>query len=448
MAIQRDLKDSTIQPGAITASPTGSFKDELHSESNSLGSENLWNASSPKGTQRTNDPNYSTEFVKGEGGYLWDANGKRYLDFVSGYSSTLFGHCHPRLVSVACEQLGKLTQLVGLRHPWRSELESRLAMKGEPVIGEPTKVWLTTTGARAAEVAWKIVFSARPGSVVVFDTAYHGRSLSTALLSKTQRLPVVDAAVEKPLPYPRCDACPVGLRRETCNAECFDKSEQWIEDNGSRISAVFVEPAAGARGYYFAPPIFFQRLREITKRFGILLIDDEVQMGLGRLGSFLAADRQGWKPDLILIGKSLGGGLVPIAAVIGTASIMDRLPSGYESETFAGNPLACRIAIEAIATLEDEKLFDRALEIEGAFGAKLQELKECSDRSIQVDWLGAAGVLQTSPDKAARIAKSCFANGLLVHWSGIESNRIVLIPPLIVTDQEIDDAFAILRHVL
>jgi 4-aminobutyrate aminotransferase / (S)-3-amino-2-methylpropionate transaminase / 5-aminovalerate transaminase len=406
------------------------------------------NASSPLGTCRTSDPNFVPEFVKGEGCYLWDAQGKRYLDFVSGYSSTVFGHCHPRLVAAAREQLEQLTQLVGLRHPWRSRLESLLAKRCQATVGEPSKVWLTTTGARAVEVAWKIAYATRPGAVVAFDIAFHGRSLASALLSHTRSLPIVKADVEKALPYPRCDACPVGLRRETCQAECFDASEQWLVDNGSRISAVLIEPAAGARGYYFAPAIFFQRLRDLTKRLGILLIDDEVQMGFGRMGSFLAAQRQGWQPDLVVMGKSLGGGLVPMAAVVGRADIMDALPSGYESETFAGNPLACRIAIEAIATLEEERLIERSLKAETYLQANLQKLAQDSSISICVDCYGAAGVIQASPNDAASLAKDCLASGLLVHWSGIDSDRIVLIPPLIAGEREFEEALAILSRIL
>jgi 4-aminobutyrate aminotransferase / (S)-3-amino-2-methylpropionate transaminase / 5-aminovalerate transaminase len=443
IAILGDFKDITIRSELNLLSPTTKRNEEPFSSS-----EGTANVSSPIGTRRPSDPNFVPEFVKGAGCFLWDSKGRRYLDFVSGYSSTIFGHCHPRLVAAAREQLEQLTQLVGLRHPWRAELESQIAKLAELTIGEPTKVWLTTTGSRAVEVAWKMAYATRPGSVVVFDTAYHGRSLATALLSNTRRLPIVDAAVEKTLPYPRCDACPVGLQPETCKAECFDKSEQWLADKGSQISAVFVEPVAGARGYYFAPAIFFQRLREVTKRFSILLIDDEVQMGLGRLGCVLAAQRQRWQPDLLLLGKSLGGGLVPIAAVIGRASIMDSLPNGYESETFAANPLACRIALEAIATLNEEGLLERAQNIERLLSANLLKLKQSSRMSIRVDCCGAAGVIQMSPENTASVAKDCLANGLLVHWSGIDSNRIVLIPPLIASDQEIDHAFSILSRIL
>lgn len=403
---------------------------------------------SARGSRRQQDPNYSPIFVRGEGAYLWDDQGRRYIDFVSGYSSTLFGHAHRRLADAASEQAATLTQLVGLRHPWRAQLERALADRLDgSVRSDVTRVWLTTSGARAVEVAWKMAFAHRPGAVWAFDSAYHGRSLATSQITDTKRLPIVDAGVDTALRFPRCDRCPVGKQRESCRAECFDNDEQRIAVSADQISAVFVEPALGARGYYFAPPIFFQRLRAVTKQHGIVLIDDEVQMGLGRLGSFLAAERQGWKPDLVVLGKSLGGGVVPIAAVIGPSKIVDALQPGFESETFAANPLACRMAIEALSILDDKQLIKRAREIEARLEASMNRLQAISNAPFKYDVLGASAVIRTSPDIAEAVAKQTVEQGLLVHWSGVDRERIVLIPPLTVSDATIDEAFEILRGV-
>jgi 4-aminobutyrate aminotransferase-like enzyme len=444
--------------------------------------------------------------VRGEGAYLWDASGKRYLDFVSGYSSSSFGHAHPKLVEVVREQVGTLTQVVGLDHRWRGELEEKLVRVFGPALaatganrmsaslslgsltaaGESSelqsstrelsapvsktvpsqagawerderrgegsgatdeasiRVWLTTTGARAVEAAWKIAYAFRPGAIVAFDHAYHGRSLATAALSDTRRLPIYHAPIEPSLRYPRCDRCPVGQVPDSCHAECFDEDERRLQAEADRISAVIVEPALGARGYYFAPDAFFHRLRGVTERLGIVLIDDEIQMGLGRLGSMTAADRQGWQPDLVVLGKSLGGGIVPIAAVVGRSEIIDCLPNGYESETFAANPLACRTAIEALNILADEELCRRAAGIESLFQIALTRLQADSSVAFEYEVVGAAAVLKTTPPAAERIAKQAIERGLLVHWSGIDRERIVLIPPLIVHEQAIEDAISIL----
>ncbi len=417
----------------------------------------------PRGSLREHDPNGELEFVRGEGVYLWDTHGRRYLDFVSGYSSTLFGHCHPRFVEVAREQLGVLTQLVGLQHPWRRALEARLV---ELAPMTPTaKVWLASTGARAIEIAWKLAYAYRPGCIVAFDLAYHGRSIATSLLSDTQRLPILQGDVPSPLRYPRCQACPVGLQPTSCHAECFDDSKSWIEKNADKISSIVVEPAIGARGYYYAPPFFFQRLREVTWRHNIVLIDDEIQMGLGRFGTMFASQSQGWEPDLAILGKSLGGGIVAISAVVGRTEIMDSLPQGYESETFAANPLACRLALETLELLVRDRMLERAKQFEAWIESGLRTLQMKSSVPIQVSCQGASGVveIQTPPPKnaqpasevdrqsmsiALRWVKQARDSGLLLHLSGIDRNRIVMIPPLIADETHFQEAFDILEEIV
>ncbi|MDZ4848384.1 MAG: aspartate aminotransferase family protein [Pirellulaceae bacterium] len=414
---------------------------------------------SPRGVRRPYDPNDALQFVRGEGVYLWDVDNRRYIDFVSGYSSTIFGHSHPRLVNAAIDQLSILTQLVGLRHPWRQKLESGLAELAP--MTSPVKVWLTTTGARAVEVAWKIAYAARPGRLVAFDLGFHGRSLATAEISDTAKLPILPTATDR-LPYPRCQSCPVGLHPKSCNAECFEPSAEWIDKNADELSAIIVEPAIGARGYFYAPSVFFQRLHQVARRNGILLIDDEIQMGLGRLGGVFAAQTQGWEPDLAILGKSLGGGIVPIAAVLGNALLMDKLPEGYESETFAGNPLACRIAVEAVDLLRNDCLLDRIPMIESWIAKGMTCLQKSSKQSILVDWKGASGVLEivddtssrNSPTSRNKVAASTIARdwvtkardlGLLVHLTGPKRNRIAIIPPLIADESNFQQAFKILE---
>ncbi len=432
----------------------------------------------PLGARREQDPIGGLVFVRGQGAYLWDANGRRYLDFVSGYSSTLFGHCHPRLVHVAREQLELLTQVVGLQHPWRQALESRLAELAP--MTRPAKVWLASTGARGMEVAWKLAFAHRPGSIVGFDMAYHGRSIATSLLSDTKRLPVLNGDVSTPLPFPRCDVCALGLQPSSCHAECFDDASSWIESNAKKISAIVVEPAIGARGYYYAPPVFFRRLREVTRQHDILLIDDEIQMGLGRLGGLFACQKLEWEPDLVVLGKSLGGGIVAISAVLGRSDVMDSLPPGYESETFAANPLACRLALESLDILVRDRLLDRAKVFETWFDAALQALRQKSTVPIRVTCQGASGVIEVCPngqnltvDKRLHSLERTSANevvdslapslsasiarhwvtqardaGLLLHWSGIDRNRIVLIPPLIANETDFHEAFDVLTKIV
>lgn len=385
------------------------------------------------------------------------------MDLVSGYSSTLFGHAHPRLVAAAREQVGVLTQLVGWRHPWRDALEARLAAAA-PTEG-PTAVWLSTTGARAVEVAWKAAYAVRPGRIVPFDLAYHGRSAATAWLSHTRRLKIVDADVDRRLTFPRCHACPVGRTPETCGAECLEHDASWIEAEAESISAVLVEPMLGARGYWWAPPIYFQRLRELTRRLGILMIDDEVQMGLGRMGTLFACQAQGWQPDLIVLGKSLGGGMVSLAATLGPRTILDAIEPGVESETFAAQPLACRLGLESLGLLLDERLIDRAAAIHeqlaqacAAFRAAAPAWQAESHGASAVYWYpdpstdASIDASSTSHQDIGReltaYARTLMQRGVLVHLSGLARDRLVLIPPLVVSSDDLRRALDVVHEVL
>jgi 4-aminobutyrate aminotransferase-like enzyme len=439
-----------------------------------------WPVRSARGNRREQDPNFQPQFVRGSGCNLWDHHGKEYLDFVCGYSSTLFGHGHPRLTRVASEQLNVLTQLVGLRHPWRDQLENELGQRAEKYLGFATKVWLTTTGSRAAELAWKISAAQTPsnvttkfagshnslatpqelGRVIASKHAYHGRSLATAQLSDTHRQTFIEANVFSPFEYP------TKLLKNLDDLDDSEISKLDLDifghqaDGESICAALFLEPALGARGYYAPPKAYFEKiLRTLTTDGGRLrkafdpshrplIVDDEIQMGLGRCGSFLAAERQGWKTDLVLLGKSLGGGIVPIAAVIGSADHMDQLPPGHESETFAANPLACRIALEALAVIDDEELYQRSRQIEAWFDRELIQLQQRSRMALRVGTVGAAAVLEMNPAEAGKVALLTMQQGLLVHWSGLERNRIVLIPPLIASDSELEKSFVILDSIL
>ena len=427
----------------------------------------------PRGVNRPHDPANQLEFVRGEGCYLWDKDGNRYLDFVSGYSSLVFGHSHPRLVAAAKDQLDKLVHVVGWNHPWRSQLAERLAQIAP--VQQPARVWISTTGARAIEIAWKIAFANRPGAIVSFDYAYHGRSIATSQITNTNSIDIplpqsikrIDAGNRSPislpvLPYPTCEDCPLGLNRSSCAAECFDESEAWLRTHQKGISAVIVEPALGARGYYFAADPFFHRLRKITFDLGILLIDDEIQMGLGRLGSMFAASQQGWEPDMVVLGKSLGGGLVNVSAVIGPDKLMNTLPPGVESETFAADPLACRIALEALDVFEHElqpHLFILSEALETGVCRLHSELKKRFPvHCFQVDSQGCAAVIQVLPETfgsethvessytsiAETWTQNALENGLLVHWSGKRRDRIVMIPPLVASQEMVKHAIDIL----
>ena len=421
----------------------------------------------PLGAGRSHDPHANLVFKRGSGHRVWDTTGRVYIDFIGGYSSLNLGHAHPGLLAVAQEQLKQLTFCTGGNSPWRAELEQALvdvvsrsrlpggtvqhdspARQAGPTMGttwSSPKVWLSTTGARAVEVAWKVAFANRPGGLMRFDLGYHGRSLSTSLISDTQRssaLTVFSQLNEAQLegdgvvPYPRCGSQCDGHCLE-CNAS-ISAAQSWLERNGQTTSAMIMEPAIGARGYYFASGEYYRRLVRLLREHDLLVISDEIQMGLGRLGFMVASHAQGWIPDLIVFGKSLGGGITPISAVIGDAIRMDRLGQGIESETFAANPLACKIANEVLYILNDAIMLERVRLVGNRFREWLQKNlpNEC-----RVDGRGLCTAIDLSSfgDESAEVTRRWVCQlreqGVLVHLTGAQGDRVAILPPLNVDEE-------------
>lgn len=396
----------------------------------------------PVGTGRSHDPHANLVFHRGSGHCVWDDTGRAYLDFIGGYSALNLGHAHPRLIAVAQEQLQQLTFCTGGNSRWRAELEQALAVMVSELGPCDTnlKVWLSSTGARGVEVAWKVANANRPGGLMRFDLSFHGRSLATSHISDTQRSSALSSVshshrggleVDGVIPYPRCGSQCDGHCAE-CDAS-ISAAQVWLEKHGRMTSAMIMEPAIGARGYYFASAEYYRRLVRLVREHSLLVISDEIQMGLGRLGSMVASHAQGWIPDLIVFGKSLSGGIAPISAVIGDASRMDQLGQGIESETFAANPLACRIAIEVLLMLNDA-IFLEQVRVAGDRFRKL--LQQSLPDQCAVDGRGMCTVIDLSSlgnesiDITWRWVCQLREQGLLVHLTGAHRDRVAILPPL------------------
>lgn len=466
----------------------------------------------PFGTLRSYDPLHSLQLVRGDGPHVWDGGGQRYLDMICGYSACNLGHSHPRLVSAAIEQLQTLAFANGAESPWRDALESRLAglwksSQGVRLPGDrasDVKVWLCTTGARGVELAWRVATAVRPGGVARFDLGYHGRSMGSAMISDTARSNSLDEKCLHTvvLPFPRhgvsADGVPLVCTGEECCVcdEAFAVAQKMLSSEVDRLSMLIVEPAIGARGYWFASVRYYRRLIEFAKRLGLVVVSDEIQMGLGRLGPLLVGINDGWCPDMLVLGKSLGGGMVPISAVLGPGDWMDRLPAAIESETFAATPLACRIGDEVLRVMEEEvmdtaKLDEgdreeadgnrdairigdgggdacvsvstrftsagtiteadrpkaerhRALTQKGdAFRGLLRDnMPEC----VRIEGRGMASVLSFDAlgahgvDVARRFTMQLCDRGVLAHLTGPRRDRLALIPPLNIPEGMLLDA--------
>ncbi len=409
----------------------------------------------PRGCRRSHDPHDSLEWDRGEGIWLWDVQGRKYLDCLSGYSANNFGHCHPQLVSILHDQVTKLSFCPGAHSSERNLLEAELvsavseSSSRHGLIQTDQAVWISTTGSRAIEIAWKIAHAYRPGRLVRFDLSYHGRSLATSCISDTKRASCVYGETDLPafpsweVAFPRCQP------GECIEAECqksLEEAEQLFRVRRSQISALLIEPAIGARGYFFAPANFFQQLTELARSFGILIISDEIQMGLGRMGELVASHAQSWNPDLMVLGKSLGGGLVPLSAVIGDRELMNGLPENIESETYAANPLSCRVGIEVLHLLNNTSAIQTS-------AIEHHRLRQGLDAFVPENWTVGTGsasaidlqMLGGDPARPNELVAQLAEDGILVHLTGPERNRIAIIPPLTIGREETERLLHALR---
>ena len=405
---------------------------------------------------RPHDPQAGPVWKSADGCWLTAVDGQRYLDFRSGYSATNFGHAPQRLIAVAETQMRGLSQLTQLPSTAMIELAEELL---DFLDWHSGKVLFNVSGARGVETALKIALCRRPGVIVCFESGYHGRSLATqpfsdsATFSEAIAWPGMWKGQICRLPYPTDGTF---ASHSASWSEVLQQFGAAVRSFSEPLSAVLIEPMLGARGYLVPPDQFFQQLAHLTHELEGLIIADEVQVGLGRGGGRLMSASQQWRPDLVVLGKSLGGGLVPISAVVGEAQWIDILAPGCESETFAAQPLACAIARAGLRWLKELEpelpaLGERLRERFGQAIIKYGLPAEIQGRGVVavIDWKTkwpAVGGQSEPVDFAelrqavALIAQRCLSSGLLLHPSGPIGNRLVLIPPLIVTEAEIEEA--------
>lgn len=285
----------------------------------------------------------------GKNAEVWDTDGKRYIDFVGGIGVLNLGHCHPRIVEAIREQATRLTHYAFNAAPHTPYLELMERLAAFIPVTYPVSGMLTNSGAEAAENALKIVRGATGRTAVIaFDGAFHGRTLATLNLNGKvapykQKVGVLPGPVYH-LPFPSQD------NGVTC-AEALKAMERLfsVEIDIDDVACFIVEPVQGEAGFLAMDVAFAQALRRLCDEKGIVLITDEIQSGFGRTGQRFAFSRLGIEPDLILLGKSIAGG-VPLGAVVGRKSLLDNLPKGGLGGTYSGNPIAC---VAALATLDE-----------------------------------------------------------------------------------------------
>ncbi len=399
--------------------------------------------------------------VKGKGSYVWDVEGKKYLDFSTGIAVMNIGHSHPAVVEAVKKQVEEFQHLcfaVGM-HPSYIELAERLNALAPG--DTPKKTFLANSGAEAVENAVKIAraYTGRPG-IVAFTHAFHGRTyMAFSLTGKANPYKAgfgLRAAEVYRAPYPYHFRNPWGARTEE---ETGEAALEVLKDlvnvtiGASEVAAFIIEPVAGEGGFIPAPGNFLRGLREFATEIGALWIDDEVQAGVGRTGKLWAVEHYGLEPDLIASAKALSSGF-PLSAVVGKAEVMDALQPGQIGTTFGGNPAAVAAALATLDVIESEELLARATQIGTKASARLNELRARHPGIGDVRGKGAMVAMEFvledgyTPDAASVEKIVSFARdaGLILLPTGSYGNVIRLLPPINLSDQELEEGLAIIER--
>ncbi|HVL81674.1 MAG TPA: aminotransferase class III-fold pyridoxal phosphate-dependent enzyme [Actinomycetota bacterium] len=372
--------------------------------------------------------------ASGEGSWLTDVEGRRYLDFACGIAVTNLGHCHPDVVAAVERQVRTLVHTsVVARHAPGIECAERLIAR-TPFIDDP-RIFFCNTGAEAVEGAIKLArrTTGRPG-IVAFRGGFHGRTMGAVSLTTAK-----DRYREGYDPLlPGVSIAPFCHSPEEVEAALAALDE--LLDHA--VAAMVVEPVLGEGGYVVPPVAWLRGLRERADRHGVLLVFDEVQTGAGRTGRWFAAQTHGVHPDVVLFAKGVANGF-PLGGIVASRELFDRWPTATHGTTFGGNPVSCAAAVAVMDVVEREALLPRVRETGPAIVERLRA------HAPQVRGLGyMVGVELSDAEACARVRHRCLEEGLLVLSCGPRDSVLRLIPPLNASDAELEMGLQILVHAL
>jgi ornithine--oxo-acid transaminase len=375
---------------------------------------------------------------KGEGAFVWDVEGKRYFDFLSAYSAVNQGHCHPKIVNALCEQAKTLT------------LTSRAFYNDclgpyEKYITEYfgyDKVLPMNTGAEADETAMKLArrwgykvkgIPENEAIIICCEGNFHGRTISIISMSTDpdsygQFGPFTPGFVK--IPYNDCQAL-----------------EQTLEKLGDKVAGFLVEPIQGEAGVYVPNEGYLKKCYELCKKYNVLFIADEVQTGIARTGRMLACDHEGVRPDILILGKALSGGVIPVSAVLANDEIMLTIKPGEHGSTFGGFCLAGKVAMAALQVVKDEKLEEKAEELGQIFREEMSKVK--SDMIELVRGKGLLNAIVIKPKNGKEAWDVCLKmKELGVLAKPTHQHIIRFAPPLVITKQQLLEAIELIKQAI
>lgn len=388
----------------------------------------------------------------GEGSWLVDTDGRRYLDFTSGIGVTSTGHCHPTVVAAAQAQVGRVihAQYTTVAHRPMLELTDALAERMPEGIDS---VAFANSGSESVEAALRLARQATGrANIIVFDGGFHGRTMAAASLTtsgtkvRTGFHPMMAGVEVSPFPH----AYRYGWTEEEATAFALRELDHILKTRTapSDTAAMLIEPVQGEFGYYPANKAFMQGLAERCRQHGILLICDEIQAGYGRTGRFWSHCHFDVTPDIVITAKGLASGF-PLSAIAASEALMSKGLAGSQGGTYGANAVACAAALATLEVIEQERLVDNAARQGELLRERLHGLKE---RFPLIDTLRGKGLMlgmeiaddfrTPRGDLAAQLASAAEAQGLLLLRCGTEGQIVRWLPPLTVSSAEVDEAVA------
>jgi 4-aminobutyrate aminotransferase/(S)-3-amino-2-methylpropionate transaminase len=386
--------------------------------------------------------------AEGQGALLTDVDGNTFIDFAGGIGCLNVGHSHPHVTAAVLDAARRFLHTDFTIVPYEVYVDLAERLLARTPISGPLKAAFFNSGAEAVENAVKIAKAAtgRP-AVIAFDAAFHGRThMAMSLTSKVRPYKAgfgpfapevyrVEFPNERRLGPEAAEIALADLRRALTTRVAPDA-----------VAAVIIEPVQGEGGFVPASRAYFEGLRAICDEHGIVLIADEVQSGYGRTGRMFAMEHFGVEPDLITVAKSMGAGL-PISGVIGRAAIMDAPGDSQIGGTYVGNPVACAAAVAVLQVIEEEHLLERGAAIGEVMRRRFESMQAGNPQIADVRGLGAMlGVEfvddlgEPSPEIASRIVQEALERGLILLKAGVAGNVIRTLVPLVVTDEQLDEA--------
>lgn len=400
---------------------------------------------------------------RASGAVVEDVDGNVFVDFAGGIAVVNTGHCPPPVVEAVKQHAGDLLHTCFMVVGYESYVDLAETLCNAAPGQSPKKAMFVNSGAEAVENGIKIARKyTKRQAVIAFDDAFHGRTLLTMTLT-SHVLPYKDgfgpfAPEVYRLPFAYCYRCPYGKTRPGCNTYCLKAFEDAMEDRigGRNVAAVLVEPVQGEGGFIVPPPGYLSGLKAICEKYGIVFIADEVQTGFGRTGKLFAVEHEGIEPDLLLVAKSIAAGL-PLAGVVGKAEIMDSVHRGGIGGTYGGNPLACVAGLEVLKILKGEGFLTRANEVGNKVLNFCLDLQRKYPLIGEVRGLGAMVAMELVKDRntkepatqeTAAIVKYAYEHGLILLKAGRYGHVIRFLPPLVITDEQLDEGLSIVQQAL